>query len=595
MVLNVVGTTEPPLTEFISHPSHRQVASFFLGWVFLMGARYTLMSPLVASAIHWLCSRLIPGAQVEGNPSSQTHQPRSSIEKWEPEWDTARDLPQKPSVQDCPALILSLNLFTVFAALAYFASHLSFSADGAVCAFTVAWANISAQLSRLVALVVLLKDLKAAGVNPIEIAFCWTTLFVSLGLGFSNVAIGVGIVKTIDTPAFSIALCYRRQFLPTSIATTSLYSLFELYILFRLLAVHHPSWTLRPSHGQVQVWRVASLLAFELLTAVPSAIFVSILADAATYSVGALMTLVTYNTSIPGPIPADSHDSAHQPHLKAHSTSIQLPIALSNTQSPRRIVPVPLPNHPYSSRQSRLRQGLSLVESNFISCTTESGEVRTAYHQHFTQPKTSPVTFKVSTLQAPPAQLSFWQTSPLGSVSTQGGHSPSIPVTTAADPSSSSNTSNHTSFQPSETTPLTAARRHLRVMSTLLEIPSLNVGAVYSGSVASRSDASGPSSISVVYPGHVAHLDSRSIPSSHSERSVAHSGTPIDASYGSTQDPRDVSSPRSRKPIWTSGQMSNLAQRVWRNVPPPLTVVPSVPLPNVVACSSSGQSSYTNL
>lgn len=58
-----------------------------------------------------------------------------------------------------------------------------------------------------------------------------------------------------------------------------------------------------------------------------------------------------------------------------------------------------------------------------------------------------------------------------------------------------------------------------------------------------------------------------------------------------------VASPRQaqRKPIRTSGQVSNLAKGVWRIVPSPLTVVPSAPLPNVVACLSAGQGSYSNL
>lgn len=81
-------------------------------------------------------------------------------------------------------------------------------------AFTVAWVNISAQLSRLVALIVLLKELKAAGISSIQIALCWTILIRSLGmqavqhlayhvyhanpflgLGFGNVAKRVRIIK----------------------------------------------------------------------------------------------------------------------------------------------------------------------------------------------------------------------------------------------------------------------------------------------------------------------------------------------------------------------------------------------------------------
>lgn len=173
-----------------------------------------------------------------------------------PEWDAAHDLPKQSSIQDCPVLIITLNLFTVFAALTSFASHLSFPAEVAACAFTVAWVNISAQLSRLVALIVLLKELKAAGISSIQIALCWTILIRSLGLGFGNVAKRVRIIKTINTPDFSISICYRRQFLPTSIATTSLYSLFKLYILIRLLVVHRFSWMLQRSRGQVQVWSV---------------------------------------------------------------------------------------------------------------------------------------------------------------------------------------------------------------------------------------------------------------------------------------------------------------------------------------------------
>lgn len=88
------------------------------------------------------------------------------------------------------------------------------------------------------------------------------------------------------------------------------------------------------------------------MTAVPSAIFVSILADAATYSAGALLMSckssqlyypvphmdalilsvfsVAYNTSLPVP----SHEPSQKSHLTAHAPSFLLPSFHTNTQIP---------------------------------------------------------------------------------------------------------------------------------------------------------------------------------------------------------------------------------------------------------------------
>lgn len=66
------------------------------------------------------------------------------------------------------------------------------------------------------------------------------------------------------------------------------------------------------------------------MTAVPSAIFVSILADAATYSAGALLMSLAYNTSLPVP----SHEPSQKSHLTAHAPSFLLPSFHTNTQIP---------------------------------------------------------------------------------------------------------------------------------------------------------------------------------------------------------------------------------------------------------------------
>jgi len=126
--------------------------------------------------------------------------------------------------------------------------------------------------------------------------FFWVLL--GLGTVLSGVTVGIGPGHLVSPFPFSSAtLCFRKRFLPTSLASFFLNFVLELYIIIRSFSLMQPP---RLNFSIVQDPRIiqaGSLLLFDLLVVVPNAIVTNLIVEFVPYSIGALVVLAAFNSS----------------------------------------------------------------------------------------------------------------------------------------------------------------------------------------------------------------------------------------------------------------------------------------------------------
>jgi len=275
----------PTINEFIAHPDYQQVASFFLGAVFITSLNYSCLRirSFVPRFRKWISRVRSTTTDIE-NVSSEKVSITSSLEFG------------RPGENQC--FLFTLSLCFAFASIAYFGSLLSFSTNGgATCAFVVAWGGMAAQTARLIGLLMLLLELRDLGIAKLEFYTTLAFLFVAMVLLFVNNAVGTGTIRPF--PPLAIAVCYRRHFLPTALTTSFMHLFLELFILLRLgffiTRQSTPASQRLISLRDGRIVKATSLLFLELLTIAPSAIRISLLADFIPLSIGALAVLVAFN------------------------------------------------------------------------------------------------------------------------------------------------------------------------------------------------------------------------------------------------------------------------------------------------------------
>ncbi|KAF8076442.1 hypothetical protein FPV67DRAFT_1471650 [Lyophyllum atratum] len=263
----------PNINEFIAHPDYQQIAAFFLGAVFITSLNYSYL---------WIRG-FFPrfGQWMYRNRSASITSSLNFVRPGENQ-----------------SLVFTLSLCFAFASIAYFGSLLSFSPNGgATCAFVVAWGGMAAQTARLIGLVILLLELKDLGIAKLEFYLALASIFVAMVLVFVNNAIGTGAIRLFGP--LSIAVCYRKHFLPTALATSFMHISLELFMFLRLGFFIMQKATLAGQRSAVwrdgRIVKAISLLFLELLVIVPSAIHISLIADFVPLSVGALAVLVAFN------------------------------------------------------------------------------------------------------------------------------------------------------------------------------------------------------------------------------------------------------------------------------------------------------------
>lgn len=292
--LAVEGLQDPSVGEFLNHPDYRQIAAFFLGWVSL----YSLLLITQSKTLHALLSFSFPcprarTSDLEARVPNPVREKTPTVENSFVHHQRLRD-------NEGHALFLMLALCFFSSSLAQFGSLFQFSASNGetVCAFVVAWGGMSGQAARLVALLILGRELNRLNIPRWEILTFWTMLVGALGLVFANNAISVGATRYVQP--LHIYLCYKRHYMPTGLASSILLILLDIYVVVRTMMFIAPSFLkLRhqvPSGADFRVQGALSLLLLEGLTITSAAIFTNILVEFIPFSIGALIVLAVFNS-----------------------------------------------------------------------------------------------------------------------------------------------------------------------------------------------------------------------------------------------------------------------------------------------------------
>ncbi|KAK0468409.1 uncharacterized protein EV420DRAFT_1504326 [Desarmillaria tabescens] len=342
----------PNSSNSSEQPDHRQVATFFLGWVFITAINNMATSAILQNVVARVFSRFR----------------RSSCDH--PKIDHCDDGSGSPFklMTDCPILLFTLSSFFMSASITSFVSLLSFDSGPEMqplCQFVVAWSGLSVQFARLVALFLLLFALRRSGIKLLETVIYLAWLLIGLGLEFAIFTISIGTVKLVQ----SEELCYRERdkVLPLSLAASSVFLMLEIYVIGRTLVLTHShTQGQREWLGDIHVVQACSLLVFDLMTVLPSAVFIGVLGEFIPLSIGSVLVLVCFNRrnrpaetspSFDSVTPSSefSQDLPFEKENNPHGlTVIPMPPRISRFTMgaiARPLSPIPpLPMHPYSAQ-----------------------------------------------------------------------------------------------------------------------------------------------------------------------------------------------------------------------------------------------------
>ncbi|KIJ70523.1 hypothetical protein HYDPIDRAFT_23623 [Hydnomerulius pinastri MD-312] len=346
-ILLVHGSVQPSVNEFLQHPDFRQIAAFFLGWVFICSLLSIASSPAIGGLFGWVASIVTthPSALVAANATVTDVKKRPDPLHLD---DRSSSLRLR---EDYRVVILMMFICFAFASVANFSSLLTFDAGtgSSACAFLVAWGGISASCARLFGLFTLCLELRRLHVMRFEIYMMCIWVIVAIAFVFAEYATNVGTTGFL--PQLNTYLCYRVRYLPTSLAASLVSLSLESYVLLRLLSLIAPDFLdLRHRVGAIgdtRALRAASLLLLELLTMVPSAVFISIVGDFVPFTVGSLLVLAAFNSPIAKQAFVD--DFAFLPPLSTSNPSAHVSRLY---KSPSISIHAYIPDHPFATGRS---------------------------------------------------------------------------------------------------------------------------------------------------------------------------------------------------------------------------------------------------
>ncbi|KAF8529211.1 hypothetical protein BU17DRAFT_80400 [Hysterangium stoloniferum] len=288
-------STDVPLMDFNS--SHRQVATFFLGFVFISSIHFAIHVPI--SILSRLRNLLL------GHRPSPLDSPiDEKVNTWlGSSASSVSSFPPRPITNN---LVLGLTLCFAMASVAEFGSLLVFDRQHGLagCAFLVAWSGMAGQSAKLLGLLKLSLDLKKMGVKRWETYAFWAWLAMALIIMFVSNAISVGAIHPIrGSRNANNALCLRDRHVAVSVLSTVVDVIMEVYCFIRISYLVVPAF-LSPQHKveaflDVRVARALTLLMLDIATAAPSAMFFDVLADTLPYSIVALLVLSAFNHRSP--------------------------------------------------------------------------------------------------------------------------------------------------------------------------------------------------------------------------------------------------------------------------------------------------------
>lgn len=281
--------------EFLQNPSLRTVDAFFLGGAFLLALMYICKSAAIRSLSETFGSISLRRSTPSTPESLEADlDEKERLRKW------VEDILLGPAESlDPKNLVFILCIFVANASLAMFGATLIFSkGQELMCTFLVAWGGLSSEMIRVVGFIRLSLELQALHSRKWELYLNWFYMVVIIAFMLLNNAVEWGALRSprnFDT----IYLCYRQHSLSTSLLSSLLNVLFELYVVLRLAILLTPSFLLgRHRWGglkDIRLGMALSLLLMDLLTVVPHAIPVSIAADYIPFSVAAIIVLIVFN------------------------------------------------------------------------------------------------------------------------------------------------------------------------------------------------------------------------------------------------------------------------------------------------------------
>ncbi|KAG1752747.1 uncharacterized protein EDB91DRAFT_1293996, partial [Suillus paluster] len=333
--------------ESSEHPDYRQIASFFLGWVFICSLLCIGTSPVMCH-LYRKCTRAFDqDLQLE---SAFRNEHGALWKNSEKHLETLLGGDRGSSINSLEdensVLVLLLSLCFAFASVAHFSSLLSFnsSSGSSVCAFVVALGGFSAACARLMGLIVLNLDLRKFELWRWEIYLAWSWLFVGGGFVVATYATSVGTVAYVLQ--LGTYLCYRTSYLPTALTMSLMLVTLELYIIGRLLSfIAPPFLEFKHRIGAItdtRVLRALSLLLFDLLTLVPGVKSIDIIGEFVPFSIGALIVLATFHKRRRSPI-------LGEPIPVPMSLDCSTAPTIRVSMPPRRTAQIHIPGHPFAA------------------------------------------------------------------------------------------------------------------------------------------------------------------------------------------------------------------------------------------------------
>lgn len=387
------------ISDFLEHPDYRQIASFFLGWVFICSLICIVTSPVICR-LYRMCYNAFDdrrGLAADANFRNGHGTLWNNSEK--PSIDTLfwgdRNSSTKSLEEENAALVLLLSFCFAFASVAHFSSLLSFNSNSgaSACSFLVALGGISTACARFMGLIILNLDLRKFELWRWEIYLAWSWLFIGGGFVVATCAMSAGTVAYVlrlDT-----YLCYRISYLPTALTMSAMFMTLELYMIGRLLSfIAPPFLEFKHRIGAVtdtRVLRALSLLLFDILNLVPGVKVIGIVGEFVPFSIGALIVLVMFQKHRRRPILGEPMPV---PMSLRSSTTRTIHVSMP----PRHSVQNYIPGHPFAtptdfaaaqtyrtSIASSISSSLCSYNTATRSCQAGTGLVRIASRLKYTQ------------------------------------------------------------------------------------------------------------------------------------------------------------------------------------------------------------------
>ncbi|KAI0027359.1 hypothetical protein K488DRAFT_90955 [Vararia minispora EC-137] len=267
--------TQQALRQFQANPDWRQIAAFFLGWVFLSSVRHIWYAcftrETLAPAFSYIRSASSKGQDLERN---------------QPTLFMRSDMTNKRhrSVNNFFALVLFIALGT--SSLTQFFSLLLFGGNvRSLCSIVLALGLGGSVVARVMGLFALSLELRHRfNVRSYELTVFWFLLLSALGVTGGTIFFALG--QTIAVPNLSAS----SFFLPTSLAASLSLIAVEAYTIVRIL------FALELSRGllDINVRRAVALLIFDLAVLIPDALPTNVLGDFLPFSIGAVILLSAF-------------------------------------------------------------------------------------------------------------------------------------------------------------------------------------------------------------------------------------------------------------------------------------------------------------